>query len=162
MSYCAFAFHCFNSFRGILTLFLFTFSLNRGVTVHIFVLNRNCLQKYNLYFSGNSNDKWCLDSLWSGVTDRCVNESRFWDGSGINIDWSGYDQLRFSCPSRDAPQTCTSFNVNKHDWTSHTSCNHSISVSTAERHQQITVEITRHVAFHLPQQVISVHSSLVH
>ncbi len=38
---------------------------------------------------------------------------------------------------RDHSFLCTtSFNVNKHDWTSHPSCNCSISVSTVERHQQ--------------------------
>ncbi len=79
---------------------------------------------------------------------------RFWDGSdsekcwykpNTSIDSSGRDQLLFPCLRRDAPHTCaersaserdhsflwtTSFNSNKHDWTSHASCNRSISVST--------------------------------
>ncbi len=110
------------------------------------------------------------------MTDHCINalESRFWEGSetcwykpNTSIDSSGRDQLRFLCLSRDAPQTCaersaserdhsflcpTRFNANKHDWTSHASCNCSISVSTTERHQQNSVAIKCHVAFHLPQQ----------
>ncbi len=102
-------------------------------------------------FSGNSNNKWRFDSLWCGMTDRCINasESRFWDGSeraGINPtqhESSGCDQLRFPCLSRNTPQTCA-------------------ERSTSERDQQNSVEIKCHVAFHLPQQVISVHSSLVH
>ncbi len=113
-------------------------------------------------------------------TDRCINalESCFWDASetccykpNTAIDSSGRDQLRFPCPSRDARQRwarvnaispssfTTCFNMNKHDWKSHASCNCSISVLTAERHQQNSLEIC-YVAFHLLQQAIRVHSSL--
>ncbi len=181
-------------------IYIYIYIYIRGVTVHVFVPNRfgtglsiryACVpNEYGRpFFSGNSNNECRFDSLWCGMTDRCINalESRFWDGSetcwykpNTSIDSSDRDQLRFPRLSRDAPQTCavmaewsaserdhsflctTSFNVNKHDWTSHASCNCSVSVSTAERHQQNSMEIKCHVAFHLPQQVISVHSSLVH
>ncbi len=135
-----------------------------GVTLHVYVPNRfgmGLSVRYALVpneysfvfcFSGNSNNKWRFDSLWCGMTDRCINasESRFWDGSetcwykpNTSIESSGCDQLRFPCLSRNTPQTCA-------------------ERSTSERDQQNSVEIKCHVAFHLPQQVISVHSSLVH
>ncbi len=134
------------------------------------------------FSSGNSHNKCRFDSLWCGMTDRCINalESHFWDGSETrwykpktSIDSSGRDQLRFPCLNRDVPHTCdeqsasernhsflrtTSLNMNKHDWTSHASCN--CSVFQPRKHINKT-EIKCHVAFNLPQQVISVHSSLV-
>ncbi len=153
--------HYHFKFWGWEDCFIFEYSKNtkamlwnittRGVTVHVFDFFRFCThvsQTNTVFiFSGNSNNKWRFDSLWCGMTDRCINalESHFWDGSETcwykpktSIDSSGRDQLRFPCLNRDVPHTCdeqsasernhsflrtTSFNMNKHDWISHASCN---------------------------------------
>ncbi len=140
---------------------------------HFLLISITCLSRYiSLSFYRPA-------LLWCGMSDRCIKalESSLWYGSetcwykhNTSIDSSGCDQLRFPCLSRDAPQTCaeqsaserdhsflctTSFNTNKHDWTSHASCNWPISVSTMKRCQQNSVEIKCHLEFHLPQSSVS-------
>ncbi len=154
---------------------------NRGVSVHVFItiiLGTGLSVRYAYSFHQESRS----DSLWCGVTDRCINvlESRFWDASdtcSINPTQALTRAAAISSGSRVWAVMCcihaqsgrdhsflctTSFSANKHEWTSHASCNRSISVSTTERRQQNRAEIKCHVAFHLPQQVISVHSSLLY
>ncbi len=73
---------------------------NRGVTVHVFILNRfgtglsvqyNVYQMNRDYFLWNSNNTCCFDNLWCGMTDRCINtlESRFWDVTHLRLVQSG-------------------------------------------------------------------------
>ncbi len=91
------------------------------------------------------------------MTDRCINALKncFWDSSETcpNPTQASTRAAAISSGSRvwavmrcrlgqslcdhDHSLLCTtSFNANKHDWTSHASCNCSISDSTAERYQQ--------------------------
>ncbi len=96
------------------------------------------------FSSGNSNNEWRFGALWFGTTDRCINAS-------VQRQCGAWNTL---IPS----SLLLVLTRNKHEWSSHTSCNRSISVSTTERHQN---KMPRSISFTSDKQVISVHSSLV-
>ncbi len=173
-------------------IYIIVILCNRGVTAHVFVPNRfdtglsvryACVPNENsiyLFFSGNSNNKWRFGSLWCDITDRCINasESRLWDGSetcwykpNTSIDSSDHRSapVPVSEPWRTADLcrawvnaiirssvllVLTWINMTEHLMP------HVIAQSVFQPRKDIKKKC--HAACHLPQQVISVHSSLVH
>ncbi len=143
----------------------------RGVTVHVFVPN-GFSTGLSVRYACVSHNNWCFDSLWCGMTDRCINalESR-WTvqkradinptqaltgaaaiGSGSRV-WAvtRHRLVKSGARVNAIIPSSVLLVLTRINMTEHLMPYRSISVSTAERHQQNSVEIKCHVTFHLPQ-----------